>query len=462
MTYSLLLLAALAGPPSDTHRSDPSLALPSLALPSLAPPSLAPPSLIPRSAQTVQAGWEWVKLAKDRQEQLERIGERKLTHSYCTDTLDAQELLRVAPDLPYELRDWVRSRHAARPEMVALMVRAMGYLKRWQPGSTITIGDIAQRGCGQIRYGTIVHFDDDAETFLRRSRLEFGLPTVTELLDSWAFSDEFPRMDDLDTPIRVEQTASGRTRDGQLRVETRRFSLGAHVTEHRLSLLLDRTSKRFKDKSPGAVQWDLVDHDDGRGAVRLKRGTYFDSRTGVWAELILRPGVKGAFPMRPDRIARIREAYVDLGKPTSLKFEERWDFDFDGEAGVHVTRWFLEYEAHHASHLSGLDADLSYVTFNNYGHFSPLLALMDRVGSWRWMKALEKAARDLAIPLDALFVDPTVLRALKTVEEARKAEPAWKKLKRSPGHDSHVHVRIRPAPRFHGKTLTEIIEMARL
>lgn len=447
MVSSLLLLVALASPPGEPPQSDPGAAL---------------PTLLPRSAQTVQSGWEWVKDTKDGFEQLDRIGERKLGISFCTDTLDAQDLLRAATDLPYELRDWVRSRHAVRPEMLALMVRAMGYLKRWQPGSTITIGDIAQRGCGQIRYGTIVHLDDDADAFLARSRLEFGVPTVTELLDAWAFADEYPRMDDLDTPVRVERIATGRTRDGKLRIETRRFALGAHVTERRLDLLLDRTSKRFKSKAAGAIEWDLVEHDDGSGPVRLRRGTFFDPAGGIWSELILQPGVKGAFPLRPDRIARIREAYVDLGKPTSLKFEERWDFDYDGEAGVHVTRWFLEYEAHHASHLSGLDADLSYVTFNNYGHFSPILALMDRVGSWRWMKALEKAARDLAIPLDALFVDPSVLRALKTVEEAGKAEPAWKKLKRSPGHDSHVHVRIRPTPRFHGKTLTEIIEMARL
>ena len=421
-----------------------------------APPG--PLRLSPKSAAVVQSGWEYVKEVKTLSDQEARIDERHLNAAYCDDTLSAGELIQAAA-LPYELRDLVRLRHEARPEMIALLLRAMDNLRRVEPRATITIGDIAQAGCGQIRYGAIVSF----ETFPTAgvpaaARIEFGLTTELIPHEPEDFLDEFPRYADSLGPVWMERTVTGATPDGRLRIESRRFEGSERLGPDSVDRLLQRATQRFRSKE---TAWDIVVHTlpDGRVAT-VRRGTWHSDTDGRWSEIVLAPG-RASYPLRAERVLRIREAMLDAGKPTSLKFEERYLFDDDGESGSRVTRFLLEYEAHHASHLGGLDADLSYVTHGNIAHFMPSLALLDRRGSWRWMKALHAASEDLGIPLKALFVDGVILRALKSVDEAGKRDPTWKKIHRAPGHDSHVHVRIGSSPRWAGKTLAQIIDLVR-
>ena len=134
----------------------------------------------------------------------------------------------------------------------------------------------------------------------------------------------------------------------------------------------------------------------------------------------------------------------------------------DGEARLVVWRHRLLYEAHHSSHLGGLDGDLSYITVDNVGHFAPQDAQLHPKKTWAWLDSLRRSARTLGIPLKALFVAPSILRQLKQNRVAAKRHPLWKKLRPSPGHDSHVHIRIRPAPRWSGRSVPSIIEALEL
>ncbi len=412
------------------------------------------PKLLLRPAGVIQSGWEWVKEEPAPTEQERRLAERRLDVAVCSDAIDLRPVLPSLPGgSPYRLRDLVRQRHVARPEMVALLLRAGALLERELPGARITVGDIAQTGCGQIRYGTIVDIvpREEAEGLLREATVEFGALTQRRLQDPADYLDEFPRFDETDGPITAEWRATGALPDGRVRVELRRFDLPVHVGDLSFGRLISRCAERFGGKN---ATWDTVEH---RGQ-RLKRGTFLSPTEGLFAEVVLRPGSK-RWTGRADAILRVREAVIDSGKPTSLKFEERYDFDLDGEAGVTVWRSLLEYEAHHASHLSGLDADLSYVTADNRSHFAPDAALLDATRTWRWLRILARAAAELEIPLQHLFVDRSIYRALKRVPEARKSDPAWKRIHLAPGHDSHVHVRIGTNTRFTGKALNEILEL---
>ena len=174
--------------------------------------------------------------------------------------------------------------------------------------------------------------------------------------------------------------------------------------------------------------------------------------------MVYRPDARG----KADQfnLLRVREARFDPKKPLSRKYEERYRFELDGDAGVRVRKHLLEYEAHHTSHLGGLDADLSYVTHDNRYHFSPDVAVLDPAGTWKWLDALRVTANQLKIPLRALFVDRSILQTLKQYPGARRRHPLWRKLKRSPGHDSHVHVRIGASPAFAGKSLREVLRRA--
>ncbi|MFT5431124.1 MAG: hypothetical protein ACI9OJ_001803, partial [Myxococcota bacterium] len=267
------------------------------------------------------------------------------------------------------------------------------------------------------------------------------------------FIDEYPRFVDRPGPIWVEERLTGVTRGGDVRLETRRFDEGRWLSADSVASLIKRTRKRIADRHKSVATW--IHHILDGQKVRLRKVVWIDGKARRRMEAIYRPGRSGATRRS---LIRIRESRYDAKKPTSPKYEERYSFLDDGEARLLVKKQLLEYEAHHTSHLGGLDADLSYVTWNNAHHFSPDVAILNPEVTWAWLKALEQSAKKLGIPLTALFVDRSILRVLKTVRKARRRDSLWSKLKRSPGHDSHVHVRIGRSSRLAGKSLEAILE----
>jgi len=101
------------------------------------------------------------------------------------------------------------------------------------------------------------------------------------------------------------------------------------------------------------------------------------------------------------------------------------------------------YEATHITHLSGRDADISYITVTPDSHFSRKIRDIDPVATRLWLKTIYEAAADVGVQVEAMLVDPKVRRhLLRGVSEEEAAEPYWDTLKLAKGHDSHVHLRL--------------------
>ena len=58
-----------------------------------------------------------------------------------------------------------------------------------------------------------------------------------------------------------------------------------------------------------------------------------------------------------------------------------------------------------------------------------------------------------------LFVDKTVRNRLLRVPGVSRRDSMWRTVKVSPGHDSHVHLRLEATSRFRNKSLDEIRAM---
>jgi hypothetical protein len=94
-----------------------------------------------------------------------------------------------------------------------------------------------------------------------------------------------------------------------------------------------------------------------------------------------------------------------------------------------------------------LDADISYVTKSNGGHFDTN-EVLDAAATWRWLNAIYEGSQKVGVRIKALFVDSKIMSMLRNVQKAKPTLPIWRKLKRSPGHDSHVHLRVAADKRF--------------
>jgi hypothetical protein len=413
--------------------------------------------LVDRGSAAINSQWVHVKETKDPAEQRERIKASKLTRTRCNDLVDLLALQRAG--YPLLRRDFVRDRTAGRPEMLALVAGGMELLRQKRPAATITAGDIAQQGCGQIRWGTIVRFVSakEAKAVRKGTTLTFGELTQWLPESPDAFMGEFPRFQEDPGPVWVEQRLTGRAKNKRERLETRRFNAGRRLSADSVGRLLERTSKRVRARR--RVVWDRVKHAADGATQSLRRATWTGAN-GRWMEAVFRPGKRGKIKrgkVTARNLLRVREARWDAKKPLSFKVEERYLFDSDGEAGFRVTRYQLQYEAHHTSHIAGFDADLSYVTFGNLGHFAPAEGALDPEGSLVWLKALQTAAKKLDIPLLALFADRSVIDVLKTVPGVSRKDPVWRKIRRSPGHDSHVHIRIGRSARWAGKSAADVL-----
>lgn len=428
-----------------------------LSLLTLAPPPKIP-ELLPRGSAAVQSQWEAIKGIEDAEELQKAVRKAKLTRLRCHDVVHLSDLMRTSA-LPLRLRDTVRWRTMARPEMVALVAEASRRLKKLRPNAYITVGDVAQQGCGQIRWGTLIHYaaKADLKHEMAQADQRYGVLGSMGPVPPDDFMDEWPRFHLDGGPVWVERSYTGRTKGGEIRIETRRFDPAEPMSDASFARLMERTQDRLADRRK--LRWSRVKHTmPGGELVTVSRAVWHNPSSHRWMEAIFRPGNrKKRARASAFTLLRVREAMTDVRKPTSLKAEERYLFDWNGEAGVTVMRHRMHYEAHHSSHLGGFDADLSFVTVGNEHHFNPVDAQLDAEATWLWLKALNDSAKHLGIPMKALFVDRSIRDQLKQVRGATR-DPAWRKVRRSPGHDSHVHVRIGPSARWAGKTLPDIIK----
>ena len=418
---------------------------------------VAPPqhiSLIDRSSVLIEQQWKAVKKETNPAAQRALIKKMRLQRQLCTNTLDGAEWVRKNP-LPIQLRDTTRYRTAIRPEMLATLELALRIFAVSDPGRVLTLGDVSQPGCGQIRYGNIVRITPmkDLGLFEQRSSYQFGSKTWWRPESSDSFADEYSRFAHLYGPIWVEERLTGKTRRNEARMEQSRFSGGQLLSDSARRRLLQRVRQRLYVRNKVVRDW--VRHADENGQVkRHRRAEWIDETRSLWMEVIWKH--RAGRRSNAWSILRVREGSYDRKKPGSHRDERRYLFGNDGEASAEVRKYGILYEAHHTSHLGGLDADISYVTISDTGHFDTEEAL-DAGATWRWLNAIYAGAKKTKVGLKALFVDPKILRLIRTLPEAKKGMAIWRKLKSSPGHDSHVHVRVASRPRYSQSNLRDLM-----
>jgi hypothetical protein len=416
------------------------------------------PSLQERSADWIATRWMEVKDADSHAEQHTLHRRHRLNRLRCRGLLPITDYMR-RDHPPLRLRDTLRDRTAARPEMIAVVSLATQRFHKRAPKAVITVGDISQPGCGQIRYGVVIRFlrGKNAEKRKKDAVEQYGAPTVFEPMDPMFFIDEHPRFSGQLGPIWWEQRFTGVTAAGDLRVEERRFDKGDWMVPISITRLIYRTRRRLRDRDN--VVRSRVRHVDDTGTRRwVHQATWSNWESKRWIEVTWKPGVS-RHQVTVQSLLRVREARILKRKPTSRQYEERYLFLDDGEAGVHVRRHNVLYEAHHSSHMAGLDADLSYVTERNFGPFEPTLSVINAAASWAWLRELHRAARDLRVPIRAMFVDQSIKNRLLRVPGVSRRDPLWRTIRVSRGHDSHVHLRLGASRPFRNKSLDEILGM---
>lgn len=442
-----------------------------------APSTPRVPRLKSISARQSQKNWMAVKgLPPARQ--AAAVSDRRLHEQVCADLVDMRALVESRKIEGFGFRDNVRQRTWARPSLALLLLTAMerfqaelGARKAGRGARVVSIGDVSQRGCGQLAHGVLVWTADGArrEALLGAARLVAGRLVAEEIVRAADFPYEADRFGPPAERVLVEQELLGEDGDG-LRYGRTRFREQAIVSgevqamareveglvgQHRVS-----EAKTRSEVAPGTG--------DDSGERWVVHGIDTKRERQALVTLRKKPGRK----LDWRDVTEVRLASWQDKKPGSLPGEHRWRVESapepvavgpvrggSGQRGraarpaplpadaLTWSRWVLVNEAGHISHLSGIDADLSYVTTGNERHFAVDLDAMDVPLTWRWLEILEQTARELGTPLDSILVDAKVKRHLMSRlpmkgPDSVKASRVWRLLTLVGGHDAHHHIRI--------------------
>lgn len=405
------------------------------------------PALRRTSALEVGRAWMDVKGVPDTAEQAQIVSRRRLL-SLAADDLVPISAMDDALLRNMRLRDHWRGRVWAAPEMAAVIRRASELLAERMPDVKITIGDVAQAGGGQIPFGTRVQLLTDGALrtpvadLLARAHVRFGRVERVETVDPHeAFPVEASRFAEFEDPVLVDTrvTAVSRCQAPTLcpleaRVETRRFWLDKPIEGKRVGRLLAEVRREIKGAKVVARSTE------GTGAARVHKAVFVQGTRQV--EIIGRRKPGGR--LRLSDVIEIRRANLDATKPAVPIRESRY-LPEQTPDGTRLVVWRQMYEATHMSHLSGLDADISYVTSGIDYHFTKHISEIDVEASRTWVEIVAEAAADVGASVDRILIDPRVRwRLSRGMSKERKEHPAWGMVRSSRGHDSHLHLRLRP------------------
>ena len=392
------------------------------------------------SPAEVQRVWSRLKETPSLASQLRALKKKQVEAMWAKDLINVRTLAGTGQPLAgVGFRDNVRQRGWARPTMALLLADSLAQLQRDFPGKTITIGDVAQPGGGQINHGVIVKMleGDAAKAFAQIAVMQRGHPTTLRLTTPAEYPAEADRFETPWQRVRVVNTAraqdKGKGPPRTLRVAETRYT-AATIDPTQLRELEETFAKMAKRNLQVAA--DKVS--DYRGDLALWH--FVNPREGFQMEVLGRG--------RPNRsvvfgdVVEIRFARWQDKKIGSFPSEILWVREDSG-----WTRWFQLNEAGHISHLSGIDADLSYITKENGSHFAVDLEAMDVPATWRWFELLDETARRMKVPVEAILVDRVIRDHLRAnLPMKGKGSVArhrlWGIIKVSGGHDGHHHLRI--------------------
>jgi len=446
-----------------------------VALALAAPPSTPLPAVlehVPKlqttSAHAAQAAWTSIKGGGTTKSQLAAIAKKRLLATACDDLVDLRELVdsgKIGPG--FDFRDNVRGRSWARPSMALVLGEAMKALRAEYPNSTVSIGDVSQPGCGQVAHGVLIQplRGAAADQLLASASWELGLPADVTITTARDFQWESDRFAAPTQRVRVAQIVFGWSRDdaGTITLRTGR-------TRHlELDLPAANDVEAMAHEVARLTKSELVEQDkialpgsEGGGSGWLSH--WVDEKSKRQLVLVTNRKPSGAIDFADVHEARLA-SWQDK-KPGSRPGEVLWLNDkavasstIDPKARTRTakqpaasgrwSRWEAMYEAGHITHLSGIDADLSYVTVDNRAHFAVALDAMDVQATFRWWEIVADVSKKLGTPVDAILVDPKVLRWIKsaipkkgTREQTHKGSRVWGLLAQVGGHDGHHHLRI--------------------
>ncbi len=345
-----------------------------------------------------------------------------LEHAACRGLVDLRTLTH---DLAWQndiaLREW------ARPALAEVLIAAHRAFRERYPKQVIGVGDVAQAGCGQIDPGTLTRWvsGGEATDLLARASEIGGVPTIVEI----------------DGDVLTERRVVGRDAD-LLFVQVRRYrDLGEAIggVEDKVRTVL--------------ASGTLVDEQVGPDHVRQH---WVDAKYHRQVILVL---TRGVAPRALFRLADARDIRLSPwapARPGTTRGERRWR----REAGTWRGYDLLE-EGSHATHMAGLDADLSYPMVVPERRFALDPAGIDSAATWAWFEALVAAGERLGTPIARIVVGGRVLPKLYREVPGAKQSPVAKLLVIVGNHDDHLHVRLaRPTPEADAAALARLSAIA--
>jgi hypothetical protein len=409
----------------------------------------AVPRLRERRANDVADAWLAVKKIGDPRDQERALDAQALDLWMCTDLVDLRAFEREGLP-PFGWRDRTRNRTFVTPALGAILVKAYRALLAERPEARVSLGDLAQEGCGPLEYGNLVRWLEGAEArrMLGRARLEAGVAVAYDERTAADYGEEAGRFTEPGSPVVEEHRITGWTGDPErlrIRVETRRYWSATtpdrdeldgsfRIASRLVARGMEISSKRVRTYSPAGGTRELwrqhfVDMGSKRQVV-----TYSSKR--------LRRGAD------PGAVEEMRFSAWRPGKPRSYAQEIRWARGAsDAADGARPwERSLMVHEAGHVTHLAGEDADISWVTDENRRHFAVDLGAMDVAGTWAWLGHLETAAREVGVPIDRILIDPKIRRHLeRRLTREQKRTSLWTEtIRLASGHDGHHHLRLTP------------------
>ncbi|MGM0574389.1 MAG: penicillin-insensitive murein endopeptidase [Myxococcota bacterium] len=412
------------------------------------------PRVETRSPDRIEDTWLRIKRLGSVTRQFREIARRDLASQACDRLVDLRALEGEGLP-PFRWRDRVRGRTWTRPTVAAVLIRAYRTLRSEYPRAFVSLGDLAQPGCGSLEHGTLVRVVEDdgrdraATRLLNRARLVNGVPTVVERRPGADFLLEWERFEHPLEPVEVRHRLVAWDTDAggdlRLRVETRRYRGHDTPDEGMTQALLEdverAVSRGVQVRTRRVRSWTPEE-----GTVTRWLQHWVDRRERRQVILVSRERIGRRLDL--DAVEEIRVAAWQRRKPGSFPGETRWRARRDDEVGqVAWTRALSLYEAGHISHLSGRDVDASYVTGDNVRHFAVDLEGIDVAATWAWFRALDAAARDLGVEIDRILVDPAVKRHMaESLPAEAKRTSLWRdRVRLAWGHDAHHHLRLEPA-----------------
>ena len=409
------------------------------------------PPILWRPAEAIQTEWASLKNIGDPRVQLAAIQRSNVRASVCDELVDFRAL-SAGKNLPIRWRDNHRGRSWVDPMTASTLLHALESFREKLPGYILTLGDMAQPGCGQLEYGTLVrHVTDDhsvraATELLNSARMIRGKPSTQEftrsgskrtLLEKTLIGHSFDDQGHL--TLRVASRKYTRQRvgpNGIARNQLKRWLQGHGSIKDAETRRVVTTSEQGRSTRLWRHHW--IAEDGGSQAIifstrRLNIDSLVDPRGETFSETFK--------PIREMRFSR-----WDAKKPLSYKSERRWIH----RPGTRTSRWetwALVHEAGHQTHISGRDVDISYVTTSNSKHFNASWKAIDSRRTWKWFQILAQAAQDVGGRVERILIGPRIHRILRRrlPNKIKKSAMFRTLLRRVDGHDAHHHLRISPS-----------------